>query len=99
MSVSESYQLTCMFRHQQRVVSQLDAVDADIGHLNKIIDSGCFLPRPWLRLRVKLLRYQLHRIRWHQLKNSNRIKRFAEKHPQYMDEQGWNLLVSMISDK
>lgn len=94
----ESQQLICMFRHQQRVVSQLDAVDADIDRLNAAVNAGS-LPRPWLRLRIKLLRYQLHRIRWHQTKNSDRIIRFAKRNPQYMDERGWHLITEMVSDK
>ncbi|AYM03669.1 hypothetical protein [Levilactobacillus yiduensis] len=94
----ESQQLACMFRHQQRVVRQLNAVDAAIDRLTRVSNTGS-VPRPWLKLRIKLLRRRVHRIRWHQVKNSERISRFAKQHPQYMDEHGWQLMVELIGDK
>lgn len=97
MLAKENRQLACMFRHQQRVVRQLNAVDAAIDRLTRVGNTGS-LPRPLLRLQIMLLQQWVHRIRWHQIRNSDRISRFAKQHPQYMDERGWQLIVELIKD-
>lgn len=94
----EEKELVCMFQHQRRVACKVDSLEKATDRLITEANTGRY-PRLWVTMRVKKVRYQLKRVRWHQDKNSDRIKRFAEKHPQYMDEQGWDLLVSMVGDK
>jgi len=94
----EEKELACMFKHQQRVARKVDSLEQAADRLIAEANTGRY-PRLWVTMRVKQVRYQIKRVRWHQVKNSDRIKRFAEKHPQYMDEQGWDMLVGMISDK
>lgn len=94
----EEKELVCMFKHQQRVARKVDFLEQAADRLIAEANTGRY-SWLWVMMRVKQVRYQLKRVRWHQAKNSDRIKRFAEKHPQYMEEQGWEMLVGMISDR
>ncbi|WP_203641703.1 hypothetical protein [Levilactobacillus andaensis] len=93
----EEKELVCMFKHQQRVARKAGSLEQAADRLIAEVNTGRY-PRLWVTMRAKQVRYQIKRVRWHQVKNSDRIKRFAKRHPDYMDDYGWEQLAAMVSD-
>lgn len=73
-------ELVCLFKDQQRVARKVDSLEQAADRLITETNTGRY-PRLWVTMRVKQVRYQIKRVRWHQAKNSDRIKRFAENIP------------------
>lgn len=93
----EEKELVCMFKHQQRVSRKVDSLEQRVDWLIAEANTGRY-SRLWIKFRIKQVRRRIKRTRWHQIKNSDRIGRFARSHPDYMNQCGWEQLSSMISD-